>query len=92
MISPRSGVRTTVWVKWLIATYSAKNRSRIAPRRNAPEPSKAFSSKTTVISSPRAAAAPSGCRRRRTIGLAMRFFSPADLAVGRAVGEVGEQV
>src|SRR5207248_3089209 len=52
MISPRSGVRTTVWVKWLIATYSAKNRSRTAPRRNAPEPSKAFSSRTTVISSP----------------------------------------
>ncbi len=47
MISPRSSVRTTVWVKWLIATYSAKNRSRTAPSRNAPEPSKAFSSRTT---------------------------------------------
>src|SRR5208283_4351627 len=76
MISPRSGVRTTVWVKWLIATYSAKKRSRTAPRRNAPEPSKAFSSSRTVTSRPRAAAAPCGCLSRRTIGRMLRLRTP----------------
>src|SRR5579872_5222100 len=39
MISPRSAVRMTVWVKWFTPAYSQKNRSSAAPIRNTPEPS-----------------------------------------------------
>ena len=91
MISPRSGVRTTVWVKWLIATYSAKNRSRTAPRRNAP------GALEGLVFQDHGDLEPSG--RRRSLRLPetpddrprAEAAHPADLAIGGAVGEVGEQ-
>ena len=75
MISPRSVVRTTVCVKWLIATYSAKKRSSAAPIRNAPEPSNALSSISTVISTParrRRRPAACGCGARSACACRLR--------------------
>src|SRR3984885_11466377 len=84
IISPRSTVGMMVWVKWLIATYSAKKRSRTAPSKNAPEPSNARPSRATVISSPRAAAAPDACRSRRTAGRGVTLRTPRILASAAA--------
>ena len=91
IISPRSTVRTIVWVKWLIAIYSAKKRSRTAPSRNAPEPSNALPSRVERYLKP----ARRGCARRLTQpphGRACRQAAHApNLGVGRGVGKIGEQ-
>src|SRR5215510_1877348 len=76
MISPRSTVRMTVWVKWLSPTYSTKKRSRTAPSRNTPLPSNAFSSTVTVISMPRAVALPVSRCTRRTTGALSTLRTP----------------
>src|ERR1700722_10545267 len=84
IISPRSTVRMIVWVKWLIAIYSAKKRARMAPSRKAPEPSNARPSSVSVISSPRAAAAPDAWRSRRTVGRVVRLRTPRIFASAAA--------
>src|SRR5262245_22388177 len=83
MISPRSTVRMTVWVKWLSPAYSTKKRSRTAPSRNTPLPSNAFSSTVTVISMPRAVALPVSRCTRRTTGALSTLRTPRIL---RSVG------
>ena len=91
MISPRSAVRMTVWVKWLIATYSAKNRSRTAPSRNAPGALEGLVFQDDRDLEP--------ARRRRALRLPQpphdrprrRRCARRGSCVGRAVGEIGEQ-
>ena len=75
----------------LIDAYSAKKRSSTAPSRKMPLPSKARSSNVTVISMPRAASKPSRWRSRRDDRAAVDAAHAADAALGRDVGEIGEQ-
>ncbi len=53
MTSPRCTLRSTVSVKELIEACFAKNRSRTAPKRKSPAPSKDTSSQVRATSRPR---------------------------------------
>ena len=91
IISPRSTVRMIVWVKWLIAIYSAKKRSRIGAEQKRARAFErpAFQDERDLEPARR------GCARRLTQpphGRARREAAHStDLGVGRGVGKIGEQ-
>src|SRR5262249_21719687 len=77
IISPRCLLRTTVSVNEFKETYFAKNSSSTPPRINTPVPSKAASSKVSVISRPRAKEIGPGAVTRRTTGLDLTVSKPS---------------
>src|SRR5258705_3021585 len=89
IIFPRCCVRLMVSVNEFNETYLAKNCSSKPPNKKTPVPSKAASSKVTVISSPRANVMGPGAATRRTTGADRTESNPSICrAVWRSVASV----